>query len=101
MNEITGSLQSGPAATSNDHVRLRQLAYELESVFLNQLFQAMRASVPDGGLIESSPGEEMFTAMLDEQFANEAAQRLDSKLSEVLYRQLSRYLVESPEVEAG
>jgi flagellar protein FlgJ len=94
MNEISGSTQPGVASTSGDHVRLRQLAYELESVFLNQLFQAMRSSVPEGGFIDSTPGQEMFTAMLDEQLASEAAQRLDSKLSEVLYRQLSRHLAE-------
>lgn len=70
-------------------------------MFLNQLFQAMRASVPDSGLIESSPGQEMFTAMMDEHLAREAAHRIDSKLSEALYRQLSRHLVDVPDSEAG
>ena len=47
--------------------RLQQQAEELESVFYAQLFQAMRQTVPgEGGLMEPSPGEQMFTGMLDD-----------------------------------
>ena len=101
MNEISGSAASGMSVPRNDHAQLRKLAKDLESVFLNQLFQAMRASVPDSGLIESSSGQDMFTAMMDEHLAREAAYRLDSKLSEALYRQLSRHLVDAPDSKPG
>lgn len=93
MSEITGvGIRNLAAAPTNDHTRLHQLADDLESVFLNQLFQAMRQSVPDGGMGESSPGEEMFTAMLDEQLAKEAALNWDHGIGEQLYKQLSRRL---------
>jgi len=93
MNEVAGIGKHGvTAAPSNNHAKLRQLATELESVFLNQLFQAMRQSVPDGGLGETSPGEEMFTAMLDEQLAQEAAAKWERGIGEELYKQLSRRL---------
>ena len=101
MNEISVGAALGRAAPRNDHAQLRKLAKDLESVFLNQLFQAMRASVPESGLIESSPGQEMFTAMMDEHLAREAAHRIDSKLSEALYRQLSRHLVAGPDSQTG
>jgi Rod binding domain-containing protein len=100
VSGITGTTAAGAAAPGGERAQLRRLAYELESVFLNQLFQAMRAAVPAGGFIESSPGQEMFTAMLDEQLAREAAQRLDSKLSNILYRQLSRHLIDSADPDA-
>ena len=64
------------------------------SVFLNQLFQAMRASVPAGGIGEPSPGEKMFTAMLDEQLAKEAAFNWERGLGEQIYRQLSRRMTD-------
>ena len=71
---------------------LRRLAHELEGVFLAQLFQAMRESVPESGLTEASPGEDIFTSMLDDQVAAEAARRMERGLGEVLYRQLARRL---------
>jgi len=97
-----GGINTGILATAppGHRAQLKRLADEMESVFLNQLFQAMRQSVPDGGLGESSPGEEMFTAMLDEQLAKEAAFNWDRGLGEQLYRQLSRRLVEQPAVES-
>ncbi len=101
MNGVTGINAGGlNAAPTDSRVQLKRLADELESVFLNQLFQAMRQSVPDGGLGESSPGEEMFTAMLDEQLAQEAAFKWERGLGEELYRQLSRRLVDQPAVES-
>jgi Rod binding domain-containing protein len=100
MNGVGGINAGGlNAAPTDSSVQLKRLADELESVFLNQLFQAMRQSVPDGGLGESSPGEEMFTAMLDEQLAKEAAFKWERGLGEELYRQLSRRLVDQPTVE--
>jgi flagellar protein FlgJ len=73
--------------------RLQQQAEELESVFYAQLFQAMRQTVPaEGGLMEASPGEQMFTGMLDEQVARFAAQQSESGLAEAMTRQLSRSL---------
>lgn len=80
---------TGPA-TRDPHVELRRLAHRLESVFLNQLFQAMRASVPkDGG---GGAGGEMFQAMLDERVAEVATERMRSPVGEALYRQLARRL---------
>lgn len=93
MNSVTGVGMGGlTAAPSNPEARLRELANELEGVFLNQLFQAMRQSVPDGGLGGTSPGEEMFTAMLDEQLAKEAAVKWEGGIGEALFQQLSRRL---------
>ena len=101
MSEVAGiSMRGVTAAPANNNARLRQLANELESVFLNQLFQAMRQSVPDGGMGETSPGEEMFTAMLDEQLAREAAVNWERGLGEELYKQLSRRLTEQTSLES-
>lgn len=100
MNGVGGINANALTATAHDNrAQLKRLADELESVFLNQLFQAMRQSVPDGGFAESSPGEEMFTAMLDEQLAREAAFKWERGLGEALYRQLSRRLADQAVVE--
>lgn len=79
-----------PPTPAEQHARLRRAAHDLEAVFLGHLMQAMRATVPQDG--EPDPGRELFTAMLDDTIAREAAHRMERGLGEALYRQLSRRL---------
>ena len=74
--------------------QLHRLSRQLEGVFLNQLFQAMRASVPQDGLLTQAPGQEMFTQLFDERMAAEAADHMQHGLSEALYRQLAGRLAQ-------
>ena len=98
MSHVSGINQLGVLPPSaNQHDKLRRAADELEGIFLNQLFQAMRKTVPDG-LMASSSGEDMFRAMLDEQLAKEAAVKWKGGIGEALYQQLSRRLAEGPSV---
>ncbi|MBI2502349.1 MAG: rod-binding protein [Candidatus Latescibacteria bacterium] len=70
---------------------LKQVAEEFEAVFMYQVVQAMRQTVPKSGLVEKGEGEEVFEGMLDEEWAKKLAGRGGpASLSEVLYRQLSR-----------
>jgi len=81
-----------PAGPRGDRAALRKLSNQLEGVFMNQLFQAMRAAVPKAGLLDASPGEELFTSLLDERLAGQAAERMHRGIGEALYRQLARRL---------
>jgi flagellar protein FlgJ len=88
-----GAPVGGPASpNAAAHRKLRTLSKELEGVFLGQLFQAMRATVPENETMGGGAGQEMFTAMLDERMAHEAAQRMRGGIGDALYRQLSRRL---------
>ena len=86
-----GGPVNAPAPRDNRET-VRKLAHELEGVFLNQLFQAMRQSVPQGGAIDPAPGQEMFTQIFDERMANESSRRMEHGLGEALYRQLAARL---------
>ena len=60
---------SGGAADA-DAAKLRRASRQLTGVFAQQLFKAMRATVPQGeGVVDGGSGEEMFTGMLDEHLA--------------------------------
>ncbi len=74
--------------------KLRRAAHDLEGVFVNELFKAMRATVPADGIMSQDPGRELFTSMLDERLAALYAERARGGLGEALYRQLSRRLTE-------
>jgi Rod binding domain-containing protein len=73
---------------------LRRSASQLEGVFVAQLFQAMRATVPDDGVIQSGQGESMFRDMLDARIAERAPAQWSGphSLGDALYRQLRTQL---------
>ncbi|MDQ6827895.1 MAG: rod-binding protein [Gemmatimonadota bacterium] len=69
--------------------KLRHTAQQLEGVFVEQLFKAMRETVPDkGGMVDRNAGEDMFTGMMDAHVAAEAPARWHTGLGEALFRQL-------------
>ena len=77
--------------------RLAQSAQELEGLFVQQLFTAMRATVPQDGLISGGAGEEMFTAMLHEHLAEEAPARWTQGLAAQIAQQFTRQSASAPE----
>ncbi|MES2305389.1 MAG: rod-binding protein [Gemmatimonadota bacterium] len=79
-------------APGSPEAKLRHAASELESVFYGQLFQAMRDASPEGGAIETSSAEKMFTTMLDDKISRLAAGQTNRGLAEAMYRQLSKNL---------
>jgi peptidoglycan hydrolase FlgJ len=87
----TGPAPKAPEALTADQAKLRKAAHQLEGVFLSHLFQAMRETVPQSGT-DASMGQEMFTSILDDEFASRAADQLQRGLGEALYHQLSRHL---------
>lgn len=89
------SVAPDPAAATTDPraaraERLRGTARQLEGVFVEQMFKAMRETVPEDGAISGGSGEAMFTGMLDQSLAEEVPARWSNGLAEALYRQLQR-----------
>jgi len=68
MTTISGIAGAGTATEARDVERLQTAMRQLEAVFVQQLFKAMRETVPDDGPSGGS-GEEIFTGMLDEKLA--------------------------------
>ena len=80
---------SGPELPGGDRAELRALADQLQGVFIQQLFKAMRDTVPESGSAFGRAGQEMFGGIMDEHLAEEAAAQLSRDLGQALYRQLS------------
>lgn len=99
MNPVhaTGPARAGLPADARPE--LRRLADQLQAVFLNQLFQAMRASVPESEGLGTDPGRQVFTQLLDERMAEVASARLDRGIGEALYRQLAARLAAADQTE--
>ena len=89
LGPVAGRTGPAPAAPAE---ALRRAAHDLEGVFVNQLFKAMRETVPQDGIFSTDPGQDLFTGMLDERLAQLYGQRAHGGIGDALYRQLSRRL---------
>ncbi len=87
---MTPSVSSaGGAATDPREAQMRKAAADLEGLFVQQLFKTMRETVPtEGGLVERSQGEEVFSSLMDERLAADTGTRWHRGLGDAIYRAL-------------
>lgn len=91
---ILDSLRTG--RIQGDDARLRAATDALEGTFYQELFKAMRESVPESGLVDGGGGEDAFTAMLDQHLADVQATRSQRGVGEALYRRFTEGRSEGP-----
>ena len=91
VNTKAGRLQSSKSAQSEEE-QIREAAQEFESVFLFQMLKQVRNSIhkDEEGMMNGGMGEEMFTGLLDEEYAKVMAKTNSSGLSEMIYQQMAR-----------
>jgi flagellar protein FlgJ len=80
------------AARQKDHEKLHNACQELESVFLNNVFQSMLNSIDRSDFIPRGFATETFESMLYEEYAKEIGQMNATGIADILYRQLSQNL---------
>jgi flagellar protein FlgJ len=77
----------------SDEARLKKTAKQLEGVFVEQLYKAMRETVPEGeGAVGAGTGEDMFTGLMDQKLAAETPTQWAHGLADAAYRQLRKAL---------
>ncbi|MBI9085919.1 MAG: rod-binding protein [Desulfobacterales bacterium] len=84
VGPATGAGKTDPAPR-----RLASACAELESLFIKQLFEQMRATIPKSGLLGGGSTEALFTSMLDQEMAKELAARGGIGLASLLRDQLA------------
>jgi flagellar protein FlgJ len=91
-----------PDANATVEQKLRGTAQQLQGVFVEQLFKAMRATVPDDGMFSGGQGEEVFRGMMDQHLAELVPSQWHGQhsLGEALYRQLARNVPADPAASA-
>jgi flagellar protein FlgJ len=87
MSTPIGGASPTPNVPQSRDAALHKAAQQLEGVFVNQLFQAMRATVPEDGFAGGGSAEQTFTAMMDEHVAAETPSQWSHGLADALYRQ--------------
>jgi Rod binding domain-containing protein len=76
---------------SNDEsAKLAKVAVQFERMFAEMMVKEMRKTVGDSGLFKRNTGEEIFTEMLDSEFANKMVRNGKLGLAQVIIDQMSR-----------
>lgn len=102
MNPVQRVTAGAPERTiSPAEAKLRQTALQLEGMFVQRMFAAMRETVPQDGFLGQSSAEQTFGSLLDEKLAEKVPQQLSGShsLAEALYQQL-RKRIEVPTTDA-
>lgn len=80
------------AATKPDHTQnltqLRDSTREFEALFINEMFKAMRGTIPAEGLFKKDISDEIYEEMLDLERARQASRGPGIGLGEQMYDQL-------------
>ncbi len=77
-------LTSPPEAPAPRDATLQDAVRQLEGVFVEQLFKAMRETVPRDGIISGGTGEEMFSGLMDQHLAADVPREWSSGLADAL-----------------
>lgn len=90
MTIISPSVAAIAASPSSDEMRLRKTAFQMEGLFVQRMFAAMRDTVPEGGLTDKSNAEATFTSLMDEKVAEQVPSQFSGEhsLANALYNQL-------------
>src|SRR5690242_3900583 len=78
----------GIKTMSDPKARAEALAGQLESVFFGMMVKAMRATVPQGGLLGKGLGGNLYVEMLDQQLTQLGNMPRDPRFHEALVRQI-------------
>src|SRR4051794_20525362 len=79
----------------DDEARLRKTASQMEGLFVQKMFAAMRETVnSEDGVLPQSSAEDNFTQLLDEKFSEQVPAEFagSHSLAQALYDQLRRQL---------
>jgi peptidoglycan hydrolase FlgJ len=95
LNAVTGyGLSTGSVKNSkglrlsSQDGKLDSACTDIESMFIQNMFKAMRASIPKNGLMSGGKSEEMFTEMLDAEISKTISASGGIGLSSMIRNQL-------------
>lgn len=74
---------------SRDLDSLKESSREFETMFVMEMYKAMRKAVPDGGLFEKSNATEIFQGMLDLELAKESTKGEGMGIAKAMYDQMA------------
>ncbi len=81
--------------------RLRRVCHEFESVLFSCMLKSMRQSVDTCDLFSGGRAEEIYTSLLDQEYARSLSGSVSGGIAGALYTQLSPGTKDDPGAEAA
>ncbi|MCX8043192.1 MAG: rod-binding protein [Desulfobacterota bacterium] len=82
--------QPAPSAGDTNDKRLREQCREFESLLYGVLLETMRKTVDKSGLIDGGRAEDIYTSLLDTEYAKIMAGNVRHGIADALYHQLKK-----------
>ena len=92
LTSPTTQSQSATDKKARSLQSLKESSQEFETLFVMEMFKAMRKAVPEGGLFEKSSATEMFTEMLDMESAKATTTGKGLGIAEAMYNQMAELI---------
>lgn len=85
----TATTSTDRSSTSNrDLQSLRKSCREFEAIYIQEMYKAMRKTVPDSGLFEKDMASELYRETLDMEMAKATAAGKGTGIGEAMYQQM-------------
>jgi peptidoglycan hydrolase FlgJ len=84
----TDSTTKTPPSSTKKLQSLRKSCRDFEAIYAQEMFKAMRKTVPDGGIIKKDMAHELYKEMLDMEMAKATAAGRGNGLGEAMYQQM-------------
>jgi flagellar protein FlgJ len=92
-NDIKPLSEPKSGTSGIDKEKLKKTCTEFEAVFINQLLQFMRRTIPSSkaGILESGKsGKDIYQSLFDQELSKSMAKRGGLKIGEMVYKQMIR-----------
>ena len=82
------TLLAAKVKAQNDPEAIEDVAKQFEAIFMHQVFKSMRQTLSKDGMMSGGFGEDVFTDMLDQEYASMATQNQSMGLAATIAEQL-------------
>ncbi|MBU0665469.1 MAG: rod-binding protein [Proteobacteria bacterium] len=89
ITEAVGTTARRPDSPPSKKLQsLRKSCREFEAIYTQEMYKAMRKTVPDSGLFEKDMSSELYKEMLDMEIAKASAAGKGNGIGEAMYQQM-------------
>ncbi len=76
-------------AKSRNNAKLKKACGDFEAIFIKQMLDSMRKTVPKDDLLNGGMAEDIFQDMLYDKYAHKMSETAQFGIKDILYKQLS------------
>ncbi len=92
MLSATSPKDQATEPKDKDLLALRKSCQEFEAIYINEMYKAMRKTLPDSGLFKKDMSSELYKEMLDMEMAKQTAAGEGMGIGHAMYEQLKKQM---------